>query len=152
MKLLLPFAFMACWQIANAQAGKDSLPQAESRDLVFDSLDLKIIQRADSILTDTSRWHKNDDRVCNDDITNGKYSLFCALFKASVDLTGVYQHRRPGMQQVRFVLEKYENGRVKEHRLMDWNNHPDTGFDEVKKVLRESILLVKTQIGKAKSP
>jgi len=118
----------------------------ENRNLVFDSLDLKIIRRADSILSDTSKWNKQDDRECNDDIANGKYSLFCSLYKASVDITGEYVHRRSAMQIVRFTLEKYENGRGKEHRLMDWNNHPDTKFEEVKEVLRESIEAVKQKL------
>ncbi len=111
----------------------------ENRNLTFDSTDLKILQRADLILADSSKWSKQDDRECEDDIANGKYSLFCALYKASIDVAGVYQHRRNGMQLARFTLEKYENGRVKEHRLMDWNNHPDTTFEDVKKVLRETI-------------
>lgn len=118
----------------------------ENRNLVFDSLDLKIIRRADSILSDPSKWNKQDERECNNDIANGKYSLFCSLYKASFDITEEYIHRRPAMQIVGFTLEKYENGRVKEHRLMDWNNHPDTTFEEVKKVLRESIEAVKQQL------
>lgn len=107
----------------------------ENRNLVFDSSDLKIIQRADSILASQSIWNKQDDRECSDDISTGRYSLYCALYKASIEITGVYVHRKAAMQIVRFTLEKYENGRVKNHRLMDWNNHPDTTFGEVKKVL-----------------
>lgn len=126
---------------ANAQE-----PSEENRNLVFDSSDLKIIQRADSILADPSIWNKQDDRECNDDISAGHYSLYCALYKASIEITGVYVHRRAAMQIVRFTLEKYENGRVKNHRLMDWNNHPNTTFDEVKKVLKESIQTVKQQL------
>lgn len=49
-------------------------------------------------------------------------------------------------QIVRFTLKKYENGRVINHRLMDWNNHPETTFDEVKKVLQESIEEIKTNL------
>ena len=121
----------------------------EKRELVFDSIDLKIIQRADSILSDAAVWNKQDDRKCDDDITNGKYSLFCALYKASIDVSGEYIHRRPGLQIVRFTLEKYENGRVVNHRLMDWNNHIDTTFEEVKQVLRESEEIVKQQLNKS---
>ena len=120
----------------------------ENRNLVFDSSDLKIIQRADSILSSPSIWNKQDDRECNDDISKGHYSLYCALYKASIEITGVYVHRKAAMQIVRFILEKYENGRVKNHRLMDWNNHPVTTFDEVKKVLKESIQTVKQQLKK----
>ena len=118
----------------------------ENRNLVFDSADLKIIQRADSILSDSLKWNKQDDRECTDDIKTGNYSLYCALYEASIDITGQYVHRRPAMQIVRFTLEKYENGRVRNHRLMDWNNHPDTTFKEVKKVLQESIEAVKKQL------
>lgn len=111
----------------------------ENRNLEFDSLDLQILLRADSILSDKTIWNKQDDRKCDDDIAKEKYSLFCSLYKASIDITGEYEHRRSSMQLVRFTLEKYENGRVINHRLMDWNNHPDTTFEEIKKVLKESI-------------
>jgi len=111
----------------------------EERNLKFDSLDLRIIQRADSILSDSLKWNKQDDRECDDDIATGRYSLYCALYKASIDITGEYIHRRAAMQIVRFTLEKYDDGRVKNHRLMDWNNHPATTFSEVKRVLRESL-------------
>ncbi|MBN7817019.1 DUF6197 family protein [Algoriphagus pacificus] len=141
-QILLLLSVLFTSQIAIAQTNE------ENRDLVFDSIDLKIIQRADSILSDSTKWNKQDDRICDDDIANGKYSLFCALYKASVDITGEYIHRRPAMQNVRFTLEKYENGRVVNHRLMDWNNHPDTRFEEVKKVLKESKDEVKRQIKK----
>ena len=119
---------------------------AENRNLLFDSSDLKIIQKADSILSSPSAWNKEDDRECSDDITSGHYSLYCALYKASIEITGVYVHRRAAMQIVRFTLEKYDNGRVINHRLMDWNNHPDTTFDEIKMVLRESMQSVKQQL------
>ncbi|RYF91385.1 MAG: hypothetical protein EOO03_01480 [Chitinophagaceae bacterium] len=147
MKHLFFICLLIISMTASAQVPKDSinpvLVSNENRELVFDDIDLKIIERADTILSDSSKWHKNDDRVCEDDLANGRYSLFCALYKASIDITGEYAHRRAALQQVRFVLEKYENGRVKEHRLMDWNNHPDTKFEEVKKVIRESIEIIK---------
>jgi hypothetical protein len=137
--ILFSFAFFASL-FACAQAPE------ENRNLVFDSVDLKIIQRADSILSDSLKWNKQDDRECVDDIETGHYSLYCALYKASIDIAGEYIHRRPAMQIVRFTLEKYDNGRVKDHRLMDWNNHPNTTFAEVKKVLKESLGTVKKQL------
>jgi len=66
----------------------------EDRNLVFDSIDLKITQRADSILSDSLKWNKQDDRECNDDIATGKYSLYCSLYKACIDVSGTYVHRR----------------------------------------------------------
>jgi hypothetical protein len=118
----------------------------EDRDLVFDSTDLKIIQRANFLFSDKSTWNKDDDRECEDDIAEGKYSLFCALFKASIDVSGEYIHRRPAIQIVRFTLEKYGIDRVEHHRLKDWNNHPETTFREVKKVLQQSTKEVKKQL------
>jgi len=132
--------------VSGSAYGQSATDTIENRNLVFDSTDLKIIQRADSILTDTLKWNKQDDRKCEDDIANNRFSFFCVLYKASVDITGEYIHRRPAMQIVRYTLEKYENGRVKNHRLMDWNNHPDTNFEDVKKVLRESIDAVKQKL------
>lgn len=141
MKLILSIlSFLFISQLSVSQTNE------ENRNPVIDSIDLKIIQRADSILSDKTIWNKKDDRKCDDDISEGRYSLFCALYKASIDVTGEYVHRRPAMQIVRFTLEKYENGRVVNHRLMDWNNHPDTKFEEVKKVLKESIDEVKRQL------
>ena len=120
--------------------------QEENRTLVFDNSDLKILRRADAILSDSTKWNRRDDRQCDDDIATGKYSLYCALYKASIDVTGEYIHRRAAMQVVRFTVEKYNNGRIREHRLMDWNNSPKTTFAEVKKVLMESIDTVEKRL------
>jgi len=119
---------------------------SENKVLVFDSTDLRIIQKADSILSDETKWNKDDDRYCFDDIHKGKYSLFCALHKASVDITGEYEHRRPVMQQVRFIIDKSGKDRVINHRLMDWNNHPETSFREVKQVLKEATDSIEVQL------
>ena len=125
---------------AAAQAGK------EERDLVFDQLDLAIIRKADSILADSLKWNKQDDRECADDIASGKYSLFCALYKASIAVTGVYEHRRAAMQLMRFTVEKHDHGHKRDHRLMDWNNSKETTFASLKVVLREAIDTVRRQL------
>ena len=141
-QIILLFALVSC------HLSFGQVPE-ENRNLVFDSVDLRIIQRADSILSDSLKWNKHDDRECTDDIGTGNYSLYCALYKASIDIAGEYVHRRAAMQIVRFTLEKYDNGRVTNHRLMDWNNHPETTFKEVKKVLKESIDTVVKQLREA---
>jgi len=118
----------------------------ENKELVFDSTDLRIIQKTDSILSDETKWNRDDNRYCFDDIHKGRYSLFCALYKASVDITGEYEHRRPVMQQVRFIIDKYGQDRVINHRLMDWNNHTETSFGEVKQVLKEATDSIEIQL------
>ena len=117
--------------------------------LVFDAADLKIIQAANLLLSDSSKWNNADDRRCQTDIAKEKYSLFCALYRASIDVTGEYEnvHRRPAIQLVRIETEKV--GSIKEvftHQLKEWNNHPETTFEDVKTVLKESIKIIKKQL------
>ena len=145
-KILLLLILLFITQLTYAQ----DTAKSGSGPLTFDSTDLKIIQRADAILTDSSKWNKKDDRECRDDISAGYYSLYCALYKASIEIAGEYVHRRAALQVVRFTLEKHDNGRVKNHRLMDWNNHPDTSFAELKKVLQEVLQIVQKQLGALK--
>lgn len=120
--------------------------ETSEQPLRFNKQDLQILQKADSLLSDSLKWNRHDDRECADDIANGKYSLYCALYKASVDVTGAYVHRRAALQLVRYTIEKHGKERCKEHRLMDWNNHPNTTFTEVKMVLKESMEVIRKQM------
>lgn len=105
----------------------------ESRARPVDEIDLQIIDRAKSILKDESVWDRQDDRVCNDGDTT--FSLYCALFFASKELLGEYQHRRTALQEVRFALEEATADREYEHRLRDFNNDPETTLSAVYAVL-----------------
>ena len=116
--------------------------------LVFDSLDVQILKRANDILSSESVWSKEDDRKCQDDIESNKYSLFCALYKASIDIVGEYDHRKPALQQVRWIIDNNFKERLAGHRLMDFNNHSNTNFDEIKELLQESILIAQQKIKK----
>ena len=119
---------------------------SEALNLVFDSLDLKIVQKADAILSDSSKWNKADDQQCEDDINTERYSLFCALYKASIDITGEYIHRRPGVEMVKLSVNKYGQRRAVTDKIIGWNNHSDTTFEELKKVLKESLDEIKKQL------
>ena len=89
-----------------------------------------------------------DDRVCDDDEASGKRSLFCALQKADLEILGEYQHRNVALQEVRFAIQDATRDQQTEmairalrrfslpHRLMDFNNLPETRFEGVKQVLR----------------
>ena len=92
-------------------------------DIPFDSVDIQILKRANNILLNESVWSKEDDRKCQDDIDSNKYSLFCALYKASIDIVGKYDHRKPALQQVRWIIDNQYKERLAGHRLMDfdWN-------------------------------
>jgi len=116
--------------------------------LVFDEADFEILQRTDALLSDPSKWNKNSGRSCDIDITEKQYSLLCALKTASEDVIGVWENdpQRPAIRLVQFTLRKYENRRVVGDLVREWNDHPETSFDELKTVLKESIDEVKKQL------
>ena len=120
----------------------------ESRDQPATADDLRILRRADAFLETLPCGNRHDDRVCDDDEASGKRSLFCALQKADREILGEYQHRNVALQEVRFVIQDATRDRQTEmviralrrfslpHRLMDFNNLPETRFEDVKQVLR----------------
>jgi hypothetical protein len=116
--------------------------------LVFDEADLEILERTDALLSDSSEWKKNTNWNCDDDITSEKYSLLCALKTASEQVVGTWEDDplRPAIRLVLLTLKKYENRRVIGSLIREWNDHPDTTFEELKTVLKESIKEVNKQL------
>ena len=107
--------------------------EAEQRSQPVTDQDLRILERADAILSDPAKWDRQDDRICTPEDTT--WSLFCALQRASVEILGMYDHRRVAIQEVRFAIEEAARGQVFEHRLRDYNNLPTTRFEDVQAVL-----------------
>jgi hypothetical protein len=105
----------------------------EARDRDATSEDVEILERAAEILSSPAAWDRQDDRTCDPEAT--RWSLFCALQKASIEVLGEYQHRRVALQEVRFAIEDVTGGREFEHRLMDFNNLHATTFEDVHQVL-----------------
>ena len=108
-------------------------PAYEDRDQAVSAQDLAILDGADAILATEADWNRHDTRECLPGATS--FSLFCALHKASTDVLGVYDHRRAALQEVRFAVEVATKGREFEHRLMDYNNLPETRFSDIKRLL-----------------
>jgi hypothetical protein len=94
--------------------------------------DVLILDRAAEILSDPGVWDREDDRVCEESDTN--WSLYCALVAATIDVTGEARHRQPALQVVRRVVAEVGGDRIDDHRLMNYNNHPDTTFDDIRRV------------------
>jgi hypothetical protein len=86
----------------------------EARDQPVTEADLRILKRADELLSDPASWNHHDDRVCDDDEALGKRSLFCALQKADAEVLGTYVHRDVALQEVRFAIEDATRGRQTE--------------------------------------
>ena len=123
------------------ERNKNMQPKWEDKEQSVSNQDLQILQRAKEILSDESKWNSDDDRVCNDD---AKWSLFCALKKATIETLGEYDHRRVALMEVRWIIHKLMEGEDFKHRLMDFNNTRE--FDDIIQVLDESIQTVQVKL------
>ena len=120
------------------------LPAYEDRDQPVSVNDLEILDRANALLASESDWNRRDTRECPPDAQS--LSLFCALQKASIEVLGTYDHRRAALQEVRFAVEDATRGREFEHRLMDFNNLPETTFGDIKAILAAARAKVASQL------
>lgn len=102
--------------------------------------DIKIIQRALAMIPNVDRWNKEDNRQCPPGQT--KISLFCAMQIATTEISGGVHYRQPALQAVREVLNEVGGNRVKLHRIMDYNNHPETTLEEIHDLLKRAQTLV----------
>jgi len=124
-------------EISNiTMASSTRLRPLRGRNLAPSESDIKILSRSLEILDNSSVWNQTDDRVCDDDRKNISWSMFCALYDASLDVTSKYLHSRPAMREVRDVIEEVTNNRPFEHRIRDYNNSTETTFNQVRQVLK----------------
>ncbi len=105
--------------------------------------DVRIAQLAKQILNSPEKWNRADNRVCPAEAKT--FSLYCALEKATDEVSGDFKHRGAAMQEARFVIEEVAPDWKKyNHRLMDYNNDPKTTFADIQKVFE----LLETRIAK----
>jgi len=135
LSVFFAVVFLAGTLRAKAQAipkGGDDDPDARPP---VTKTDLLIVQRARKILDSPSRWNRADTRVCPPEAKT--YSVYCALEKATLDVTGDFKHRGAAMQEARFVIDDIApNRKSYNHRLMGYNNDPTTTFADVQKVFQ----------------
>jgi hypothetical protein len=159
---LLVACCLATCASAQAQTQATPSPQAretfgdpaqyETTDLPVTVNDLRTLERAAELLGSESAWNRNDDRQCADDEAMDKRSLYCALQRASADAYGshdpnrVADHRRVALQEVRFAVQEATRGRELNHRLMDFNNLPDTTFADIHRVLAQATSRVRARL------
>jgi hypothetical protein len=106
--------------------------------------DIAIVSRALELLPNEAQWNKNDNRQCP--AAQTKISLFCALQKATTEISGGIHYRQPALQAVREVLNTVDAKRIKTHRIMDYNNHPDTTLAEIHLVLKNAETALRRDI------
>jgi len=106
--------------------------------------DLHVISRAREILDSPAKWNHADTSDCAADATT--YSLFCALQKASTEVTGSFDNRGAAVQEVRFSIDDFV-GDAKHYnsRLTEFNNDSSTTFENIQGVLQaaENSLTIK---------
>jgi hypothetical protein len=97
--------------------------------------DLAVINLTEQLLADPASWQKEDDRQCDEDALQNKWSLFCALKHASIEIMVEYNHHNTAMQMVRFVIDELVPDHGYAHTLMDYNNAPATTHKDIIEVL-----------------
>lgn len=139
--VMLLLALSGCYQTENGVVfGR---PNYEERNNAVSKIDLDILLKADELLKNETIWRKDAVRLCSE---SSNLNLYCALEKASIEVTGKYTHRQPALQEVRFVIDSYYKDRWSVHRLADFNAHPDTSFDDVKLVIAKATETVKQKL------
>lgn len=113
-------------------------------------VDLETLELTEQLLADSSNWHQNDDRKCENDIENKQWSLFCALKFASIEKMGEYNHHNTAMQTVRFVIDDIIPNHGFEHTLMDYNNSPSTKHKDILHILEIARKRLNKEIEKIK--
>ena len=144
--LTVTWAVLGCTTARQEPLLTATTADLERRDQPVTQEDVQILARAEALLADESMWNRTDDRVCDDDEATGKRSLFCALQRACIDVLGSYDHRRVALQEVRFAVEDATRGRDFEHRLMEFNNLPETQLVDIRKVLQVAEERVRSRL------
>jgi hypothetical protein len=97
--------------------------------------------RADALLSSDSVWNRADNRKC--DAAARTWSIYCALERATREVTGGFHHRRPALEVVRVIVEERTKDRNYDHRLMDYNNDASTHLADVRTLFAAALARIK---------
>ena len=112
--------------------------------------DVRILVRAQQILDSPAKWNRNDNHNCPAE--EKQFSLYCAVEKATDEVTGQFAHREAAMQEARFVVDEIAANRPNyHHRLMDYNNDPTTTFADIQRVLKTAEANVEKKLAAQKA-
>jgi dipeptidyl aminopeptidase/acylaminoacyl peptidase len=118
-----------------------------SHAVTANELDRKIIERAATILATDSVWNRSDNRQCPADAST--WSIYCAMQRATIEMTGGFNHRRPALEIVRQVVEERTEGRNYQHRLMNYNNDSTTQLEDVRSLFAEALVRSRSPVAAA---
>jgi hypothetical protein len=122
---------------------KDGFLLDASEEVQPNALDKKIILRAAAILSTEQVWNRADNRRCPQDAVS--WSIYCAMEKATTEVTGGFQHRRPALELVRDIIQERTEARHYHHSLKDYNNDPTTTLADVQSLFREALARIRDQ-------
>jgi len=108
-----------------------------TREVPPSALDREILERAAAILSSESAWNRADNHKCPPAATS--WSLYCAMERATIEVTGAFHHRRPALELVREIVDERSAGRPYRHRLMDYNNDPTTRLADVRGIIVDAL-------------
>jgi hypothetical protein len=111
--------------------------RVDTQEIQPNNLDRDIIKRAAIILSSDSVWNRADNRECEPTAT--KWSIYCAMERATIEVTGAFHHRRPALQLIRRIVDERTVSRHYHHRLMDYNNDPTTTFKDVTSLFSDAL-------------
>ena len=116
---------------------------------VVSQADADILIEAKRLLSDESKWTRNEDSQC--DLDALQWTLFCALQKASFTVTGSYELRRVALEDTRYTIDKMMGPETLERRLIDYNNLPGTTFADIQTVLDRALARVNARLAQLKT-
>lgn len=121
-----------------------------NKESVVSEIDLTVLKRAKTYLENEQFWERSKDRYC---LHWEKKSLFCAIALAQKEIDGQYKHGSVPLQHIRFQIDEQYPERWKIHPIMEFNNHSETDFQDVKNLLDETIIQLEKRLqrGKAKT-
>ena len=142
LALIFCYAHHLSAQTNAGQSAKESKEQDDRPPVT--KVDLEIAKRARALLRSESSWDRADRPHITDDPTTKcqpdakQMSLYCALERATMEVSGKFEHRGAVMQEARFVIEDVDPDWEKKyhHLLVDYNNDPHTTFQDIRKVLQ----------------
>ena len=121
----------------------DAILQGDS--LHASQKDLQILDRALNLLNNGNAWNRSDNRICDNGSYPYKWSLFCALHQASIEVDSTYRHLRPAVQSARQAINEITAGKKYAHLLQDYNNEAQnfraiaTVLNRAKEIIAERI-------------
>lgn len=107
------------------------------------AVDREILEHASTVITSEAVWNRADNRQCPADAKT--WSIYCAVERAMIEVTGGFNHRRPAGQLVRQIVDTRSADRHYSHRMMDYNNDPRTQLNDVRSLFAEAIAAIKAR-------